>query len=140
MTGWIMATDISLTAAANLVVLALTDYSAELSFAPDFELPRLVNRRVVVVPFGCESKMVGKNTVEKIFNLQIGILMRAKSVDTVDLIAQSEAIGQRLLNAKLGVLYCYEVVWDPIYSADDLRSKNQFTSVIDVKLKLVTGK
>ncbi|MEG1926254.1 MAG: hypothetical protein RR415_10965 [Ruthenibacterium sp.] len=134
-----MGIDTSLITAANLVVAELADCNAVLSLAPDFELPRLVNRQVVVVPFGKESSIIGKATVEYVFEIQIGVLRRAKPDEVADLIALSETIGQRLLNKKLGKLFCFEVSWDPVYSADDLRSKNQFTSVIDVKLKVIKG-
>lgn len=120
---------------ANAVVEELADYSAELQFAPDFDLPRLATRRVVVVPIAKEYKLLSRSTSERIHRIEIGVLQRAQLLDLDALISMVENIGMSFLGKRLLTGMCVSVSFEPIYSPEDLRSKNQFTSVIALSFK-----
>lgn len=125
----------TLYALAEAVVAELTEYDAELNFAPDFKLSNLATRQVVVVPMGKECKLETRSSSEIIHRIEIGVLYRAKAPDVPSLIRIVESIGAYFLRKQLLNQTCFAVTWEPIYSADDLRSKNQFTSVISLRFK-----
>ena len=122
---------------ANAVVECLSDYSAELQYAPDYVLSKLSEQRVVVVPMAKERKIISRNSVEQSHQIEIGFLYRSKDLNLVELIGVVERIGAYFLGKRLLSETCVSVVHEPIYSADDLRGKNQFTSVIALTFKEV---
>lgn len=122
---------------ANKVVEELADYGAVLQYAPDYDLPKLATQRVVVVPMEKECSFASRNAFSYTHRIEIGILKRAKDVDLSTLIPMSESIGKSFLGKKILSETCVGVSWEPIYSADDLRAKNQFTSVISLTFREV---
>ena len=122
---------------ANAVVENLADYSAELQYAPDYVLPKLSEQRVVVVPMAKERKIVSRNSVEQSHQIEIGFLYRNKELNLAKMIGIVEKIGASFLGKKLLSETCVAVNHEPIYSAEDLRGKNQFTSVIALTFKEV---
>lgn len=125
----------TLIALAQAVVTELSEYDAVLNFAPDYDLSKLAVRKVVVVPMAKEHTLATRSSSQLVHRIEIGVLYRAKEPDLPTLIPISEAIGQLFIRKTIAGSVCIGVAWEPIYSADDLRSKNQFTSVIALTFK-----
>lgn len=122
---------------AESVAGELAEYQAELQFSPEFELRDLDTMRVIVVPLATEYKTLSRSAHEELLKVQIGVLKRACGDDLPELLCFVEKLGFGFLNQKLGDATCVVVAYNPIYSADHLRERNQFTSVIELTFKLV---
>ena len=122
---------------AENVVAELEEYNAELSFFPEFELRDLDKMRVVVVPVGTQYKTLSRASHEELPRVQIGILTRGNEEELPELLTFVEALGLGFLNKKIGGATCVCVAYNPIYSPDHLRERNQFTSVIELTFKVL---
>ncbi len=122
---------------AELICDELAKYKAELLFVPEFELHELEEMKIVVVPTATEYKTLSRSAHEELMKVQIGILKRCTEDDVKELLQFSQDLGLSFLNKKLGEAMCLSVAFNPIYSAEHLRERNQFTSVIELTFKLV---
>lgn len=122
---------------AEVVTAQLTEYNAEMQFAPEFELNDLREMKVVVVPLGTEYKLLSRVSHEELHKISIGVLKRADEKDLPDLLRFVEQLGVSFLNKKVGTATCIGVAFNPIYSAEHLRTRRQFTSVIQLTCKLI---
>ncbi|WP_176014457.1 hypothetical protein [Victivallis sp. Marseille-Q1083] len=122
---------------AEAVADQLAEYQAEVQFAPEFELRDLEEMRVVVVPLSTEYKTLSRANHEELLKVQIGILKRATEDDLTELLRFTEKLGLDFLNQKILDATCLVVAYNPIYSADHLRERNQFTSVIELTFKKI---
>lgn len=125
----------SLSALATAVAAELSEYEAVVNYAPDFKLSNLAVRKVVVVPMAKEHTIATRGGADTVHRIEVGLLFRAKEPDVPALMAVVEFIGTSFLGKKLLSQTCTNVSWEPIYSADDLRANNQFTSVISLSFK-----
>ena len=122
---------------ANAVTEELSDYHAEVSFFPEYELRDLDTMRVAVVPLSTAYKSVSRAAHEELLKVQIGILKRCDE-DGLDAMLQFvESLGLGFLNKKLAGATCVCVAYNPIYSPEHLRERGQFTCVIELTFKLV---
>ncbi len=115
----------------------LAEYNAELLFVPEFELHELEEMKIVVVPIAAEFKSLSRASHEELLKVQIGILKRCTEDDVSELLDFSQDLGLSFLNKKIDKATCLSVTFNPIYSAEHLRERNQFTSVIELSFKLV---
>lgn len=122
---------------AESVASELAEYQAKVQFAPEFELRELETMRIIVVPSAPEYKTLSRSTHEELLKVQIGILKRATEDDLPELLRFAEGLGLGFLNKKLAGATCLIVAYNPIYSADHLRERGQFTSVIELTFKLI---
>ncbi len=122
---------------AKKVCEELAKYKAELLFVPEFELHELDEMKIVVVPTATEYKTLSRSSHEELLKVQIGILKRCTEDDIPELLEFSQELGLSFLNKKLGQAMCLSVAFNPIYSADHLRERNQFTSVIELTFKQI---
>lgn len=122
---------------AEAVAAELTDYHAEVVFFPEFELRELDEMRVVVVPLATEYKTLSRAAHEELLKVQIGFLKRGCEDNLPDLLRLVEGLGLGFLNKKLAGATCVCVAYNPIYSAEHLRERGQFTSVIELTFKLI---
>lgn|SRR5574344_499847 len=122
---------------AEAVAAELTDYHAEVVFFPEFELRELDEMRVVVVPLSTEYKTLSRAAHEELLKVQIGFLKRGCEDNLPDLLRLVEGLGLGFLNKKLAGATCVCVAYNPIYSAEHLRERGQFTSVIELTFKLI---
>ena len=122
---------------AEAVASELAEYQAEVQFAPEFELRDLETMRIIVVPSATEYKTLSRSAHEELLKIQIGILKRATEDDLSELLRFSEGIGLGFLSKKLAGATCVIVAYNPIYSADHLRERGQFTSVIELAFKQI---
>ena len=99
---------------AENVVAELEEYSAELSFFPEFELRDLDEMRVVVVPVGTQYKTLSRAAHEEFPRVQIGILKRGSEEELPELLKFVEGLGLGFLNKKLGTATCICVAYNPI--------------------------
>lgn len=122
---------------ANAVAEELSDYHAEVSYFPEYELRDLDTMRVAVVPLSTAYKSVSRSAHEELPKVQIGILKRCDE-DRLDAMLQFvESLGLGFLNKKLAGATCICVAYNPIYSPEHLRERGQFTCVIELTFKLV---
>jgi hypothetical protein len=122
---------------AEAVAEELAEYSAEVSFVPEYELAELAEMRVVVVPLAIEFKTLSRSSREELLKVSVGILKRGKESELPDLLKLSNDIGVRFLHCKLAGATCVSVAYDPIYSPEYLRQRNQFISVIQLAFKQI---
>lgn len=132
-----MAKMISLDTIANSLAQLLKDFSAEISHSPEFELKDLAKKRCVIVPISYQQKNLCRNKkiLEISSTLEIGLLARGKNLDISKLIAQVKEISQRCLRFKVNTAVCVAVDLDPLYDQEQLRQRNQFTSVMALTFK-----
>ena len=122
---------------ANAVAEELSDYHAEVSFFPEYELRDLDEMRVAVVPLSTEYKAVSRTAHEELPKIQVGVLKRCGE-DGLDAMLQFvEGLGLGFLNRRLAGAMCVCVAYNPIYSPEHLRERGQFTSVMELTFKLV---
>ena len=123
---------------AEAVAEELAEYHAEVVFFPEFELRELDEMRVVVVPLATEYKTLSRGAAhEELLKVQIGFLKRGCEDNLSDLLRLVEGLGLGFLNKKLAGATCVCVAYNPIYSAEHLRERGQFTSVIELSFKLI---
>ena len=122
---------------AEAVAAELAEYHAEVVFFPEFELRELDEMRVVVVPLATEYKTLSRAAHEELLKVQIGFLKRGCEDNLPDLLQLVEGLGLGFLNKKLAGATCVCVAYNPIYSAEHLRERGQFTSVIELSFKLI---
>ena len=122
---------------AEAVAEELVDYHAEVVFFPEFELRELDEMRVVIVPLSTEYKTLSRAAHEELLKVQIGFLKRGCEDNLPDLLRLVEGLGLGFLNKKLAGATCVCVAYNPIYSAEHLRERGQFTSVIELTFKLI---
>jgi hypothetical protein len=122
---------------AQNVVTELDEFNAELSFSPEFELRDLATMKVVVVPVGTQYKMLSRSTHEELPHIQIGILKRGSQNELPELLKFVENLGLSFLNKRIGDATCFCVTFNPLYSPDHLRERNQITSVIELTFKVL---
>ncbi len=77
-------------------------------------------------------KNITRALKERTVKLQIGFMKRAKDEELDELLATVEKLGMGFLNKEFCGAKCVAVGFNPIYSADDLRERHQFTSVIEL--------
>lgn len=122
---------------AEAVASELAEYHAEVQYSPEFELRDLDTMRIIVVPTATEYKTLSRSAHEELLKVQIGILKRATEDDLPELLRFSEELGIGFLNKKIAGATCLVVAYNPIYSADHLRERGQFTSVIELTFKQI---
>ena len=67
--------------------------------------------------------------------LQIGFMKRAKKEQLDELLATVEKLGMSFSGKEFCGAKCIAVGFNPIYAADQLRERNQFTSVIELTFR-----
>ena len=122
---------------AEAVADALKEYNATMCYAPEFELRDLEERRVVVVPVSTEYKTLSRSSHEELEKVQVGILCRATEDELPELLRFSEGMGLGFLNRQIAGATCLIVAYNPIYVAEHLRERGQFTSVIELTFKQI---
>ncbi len=120
---------------AEKVCKELEKYHAEMILVPEFELYELEKMRIIVVPVATEYKILSRSSHEELLKVQIGVLKRCKEDDIVELLAFVSQIGLDFLHKNLDGANCLSVRFNPIYSTEHLRERNQFTSVIELTFK-----
>lgn len=124
---------------AKGVAEALAEYSAEVAFAPEFELHELSTKKCVVIPMNYTQKRISRNAnlLERSHHIEIGLLVRAKKLDMVSLLAQAQDIANICSKMRVGEAVCTAVEPEPLYDPEQLRQRNQFTSVLALTFKEV---
>ena len=124
----------SLIAMAHGVADVLQDLSPEVLLAPEYDLSELATQRCVIVPVSRIEKRLSRNakTVSVQHTIEVGLMFRAKNLDTDALVRKSEEISALLLNSKVRGISCINAEPNPLYDAEQIRERNQFTSVISV--------
>jgi len=117
---------------SEAVAASLDDWHAKPVLAPEFTLREIEELKVVVVPVELSYKNITRALKERTVKLQIGFMKRAKDEELDELLATVEKLGMSFLNKEFCGAKCVAVGFNPIYSADDLRERHQFTSVIEL--------
>lgn len=125
-------------AIASLVAEELQEYKAEVSFAPEFEFPALNNNRVcAVVPVNTEYERISRSQTKLKYRIEVGLFYRAKTIDMSVRLAEADAIINKFLLKRLSGAICMKAELVPMYDAENLRTKNQFTSVVGLNFEEV---
>lgn len=114
--------------------------SAEVMFAPEFNLNNLREMRIIVIPLGLEMKPIARKSSEDTFVIQVGVLKKCTEDEVVDLINTVITIGKEFLDKNLEGATCLDVKYNPLYSAEHLRERRQFTGVVELHFKAVSGR
>lgn len=116
---------------ANGVLEKLYDFQAELSFAPDFELHKMQEQRLIVLPVGRKKLFLSRNSYKNTYEINVALIRKCRNQDAVpSLIAQANSIGEDFLGCTIADCTCMDVKWEPLYSVDELRNNGAFVSVI----------
>lgn len=122
-------------AVAQAVAASLSDYDAQLLYAPEYELPKLSARRVMVVPFSQTLTPVSRSTREATYQIQIGVLCRAKEENVPEFLALTESICLPFLLKRIDGAMCTNTEFKPIYVPEMLRKDGLFFSVTTLTFK-----
>jgi len=117
---------------SEAVAASLGEWNARPALAPEFTLRELEELKVVVVPVELTYKNISRALKERTAKLQIGFMKRAKDEELDELLATVEKLGLSFSGKEFCGAKCIAVGFNPIYSADDLRERHQFTSVIEL--------
>jgi hypothetical protein len=120
---------------ADLVAEDLKDYSAFVSYAPEFTLASLDREKCVVVPVGYEDTIASRNSDMVECRIEIGFLKRGKNLDVPALSRCARDIAKRFLRKNFGGTTCFKVQNRVLADPESLRERNQFTSVITLHFK-----
>lgn len=121
---------------ANGVAEKLSDYNAEVSLAPEFELRKMQEMRVVVVPTGKKREFLTRSAYETGDVIEVAVIHKCREIAAVgDLVALVEKIGSDLLGTRVGNSLCAKANWEPLFAIEELRSNGLFISVIQFLFK-----
>jgi len=122
---------------AKEVAESLKEYHAEFSLFPEYELHDLDKMKVAVVPLGTQYKIFTRVLHKEFPKVQIGILKRCTEEELPEMLEFTEKTGLGFLYRKFRNAVCVSVEFNPIYSPEHLRERNQFTSVIELGFEIV---
>lgn len=105
---------------------------AEVSFAPEFDLKGLKEKRIVVVPTGIESKPNAREYLEDRLKVQVGLLKKCTEDDVPGLVREVVGIGQGFLQKWVVGVRCMKAEYVPLYLPEHLRERRQFTGVVEL--------
>ena len=117
------------------VAASLGEWNAKPALAPEFTLRELEELKVVVVPVELTYRNISRALKERTVKLQIGFMKRAKKEQLDELLATVEKLGMSFSGKEFCGSKCIAVGFNPIYAADQLRERNQFTSVIELTFR-----
>ena len=117
------------------VAASLGEWNAKPALAPEFSLRDLEELKVVVVPVELTYRNISRALKERTVKLQIGFMKRAKKEQLDELRATVEKLGMSFSGKEFCGAKCIAVGFNPIYAADQLRERNQFTSVIELTFR-----
>lgn len=124
---------------AEAVATELGDTAkAEVMYAPELDLKGLKEMRIIVVPLSITMKPLARGSSEDTFVIQVGVLKKCTEDDVPDLVKTVVGIGRDFFDKRLENATCVDVKYDPLYSADHLRERRQFTGVIELYFKAVS--
>lgn len=121
---------------ARAVAKELSEQKAEMLFYPEFELRDLEKLRVVVIPIELEFEASSREAHVRNYKVSVGILQRAEK-EVEKLVSFAESLGTGFLYRELAGAVCVEVVFNPVFSAEHLRERGQFTSVVELTFREV---
>lgn len=126
----------SILAIAKGVAEKLASYNAEVMFAPEFELRKMQEMRVVVLPVGKKRKFLTRSSFENGDAVDVAVIHKCREESAVpELLSLVEQIGSELLGVRIGTSICFEAKWEPLFSVEELRTKGLFISVIQFIFK-----
>ena len=105
---------------------------AEASFAPEFDLKGLKEKRIVVVPAGIESKPNAREYLEDRLKVQVGLLKKCTEDDVPRLVREVVGIGQGFLQKWVAGVRCMKAEYVPLYLPEHLRERRQFTGIVEL--------
>ena len=105
---------------------------AEVSFAPEFDLKGLKEKRIVVVLAGIESKPNAREYLEDRLKVQVGLLKKCTEDDVPGLVREVVGIGQGFLQKWVVGVRCMKAAYVPLYLPEHLRERRQFTGVVEL--------
>ena len=117
------------------VAASLGEWNAKPALAPEFSLRDLEELKVVVVPVELTYRNISRALKERTVKLQISFMKRAKKEQLDELLATVEKLGMSFSGKEFCGAKCIAVGFNPIYAADQLRERNQFTSVIELTFR-----
>lgn len=110
----------------------LQDLSPEIQLAPEYDLTELMTQRCVIVPTNRTITRLSRKSVDVKYSFDVGLMLRARDLDTDTLLNKIQEITERLYNARLLGTRCTKAEPSPLYDADQIRENNQFITVISL--------
>ena len=121
--------------AADSVISA---WNPRVCTVPNFSLKESETAKCCVVPIGIKYQNLSRGNVQKTFVVDVGFIKRKKMLDVVSYVSDMEATAGHFASASYGNARCLSVVHQPLYDAEQLRSRNLFQSVMTLELKEVS--
>lgn len=104
---------------------------------PEFERREITSERLVVVPTGMERGFASRGLCQTDYLIDVGVLRRVTEDDVPLLVKQVGKFGRTLLGCHFGEAQCVEVKYEPLYSVEHLRERQQFTAVLRLRLRTI---
>ena len=120
---------------AQLIAQELSEFSAEVQLAPEYELAELATARCVVVPVSSSSVRLTRSVTEHQYQIDIGLMYRQKKLDEDSLLDNVKKISDTLRGKRFSTAVCTKADPSPLYDSEQMRERNQFTSVISATFK-----
>ena len=119
----------------------LQDLSPEIQLAPEYDLTELMTQRCVIVPTNRTITRLSRKSgvLDVKYSFDVGLMLRARDLDTDTLLNKIQEVTERLYNARLLGTRCTKAEPSPLYDADQIRESNQFITVISLTYQELTS-
>jgi len=113
---------------------SLSEWNPVVSYLPEYELKDTKTAKCCVVPSGIAYRNLSRSNVQKNFTVEIGFLKSGKSLDVLSFVTQLETLSVHFMEKTYGDARVVAVDHEPLFDADQLRTKNLFQCVIVLHL------
>ena len=109
------------------------EYGAVVTYSPVFDLRRLSCDMCVVVPAGETIETSSRSAVKRTYEIQVGLVRKSVSDVSDAFVSTVEDLGLRLRGLSPCGTICTSIMFDPLYSVDEIRRSNVLASVVIAK-------
>lgn len=111
-------------------IIAVVDY------VPDFNLKDLDERKIIIVPTGCDWDNLTRGKVSRTYVFEIGVLQRLSGESDIEDFCESViSIGDRLKNSMIGDYRCMMVETIQLYNPSDYKQSKKAVGVLRARYK-----
>ena len=114
---------------------ALTSWNPAVCTLPEYELKETKTAKCCIVPAGIRYRNQTRDSVKRIFVVELGFLKRGKVLDVKALVGEIETIAIHIMKQTYSGARVVAVENEPLYDDEQLRTKSLFQSVLSVQLQ-----
>ncbi len=120
---------------AEAVTAELSSYGAVLTIVPELTLKETETLKILVVPRSATLEPGTRAKPQRSWGIDVGVMKRGKDDNIDEMLKLCETLQNLFLYqrpAGFPAAICNEIGINPLYLPEDLRAKNQFTSVLNL--------